>query len=187
MMFGRNDGTAAVIQRIPIQSVGVEIGVWKGGSSSKFLTRASHLHMVDPWSVGAYKSSDEHGGFNFYLHRYSKMVGGSGEDDFQGYYDKIYEAVVSEFADKPVTIHRCTSADFFASSGPVDWVYVDGSHAFDGCLADLYGAWGIASYAIFGDDYGTKVGVTLAVNSFIADTGLKLDVFGGDQYQICMT
>lgn len=187
MMFGNNKGSDAVVKRIPVGSVGVEIGVWKGESSSKFLTRASHLHMVDPWSVDAYRSSDEHGGFRHYLRRYSQLVGGSHEDSFQKYYDSIHDSVVSKFAGEPVSIYRCSSDKFFEGIAcTVDWVYVDGSHAFDGCLADLYGARGIATYAIFGDDYGTKEGVTKAVDTFIADTGLELDVFGKDQYQICL-
>ena len=187
MMFGRNKGSAEVVRRIPFGSVGVEIGVWKGDSSEIFLERASHLHMVDSWSVDAYRSSDEHGGFKSYLKRYGKLVGRPHESAFRSYYDAIYDSVVDRFADKPVTIHRCTSAEFFARTGlSVDWFYIDGSHSFDGCLADLDGALSMATYAIFGDDYGAKKGVTDAVNAFIEKTGLKLDVLRQKQYQIIL-
>jgi hypothetical protein len=186
MMFGRNKGAAAVVERIPEGSVGVEIGVWKGDSSELFLERAGHLHLVDPWSIEPYRTSDEFGDFRMYLHRYSRVAGGSSEADFQRYYDSVYESVCKRFDGKSVTIHRCTSAAFFHDfREEADWFYIDGSHSFDGCLSDLEGAWEITTHAIFGDDYGTKPGVTKAVDFFLQDKAcLKLDIFGGDQYQI---
>ena len=48
-MSKNNPGAALVAGLIPEGSVGVEIGVWSGASSLDFLTRASFLHMVDPW------------------------------------------------------------------------------------------------------------------------------------------
>ena len=50
-MVGKNNDSAHTCARIPTGSVGVEIGVWKGDSSARFLTRASHLHLVDSWST----------------------------------------------------------------------------------------------------------------------------------------
>ena len=44
-----NPGAALVASLIPHGSIGVEIGVWKGESSLDFLTRASFMHLVDPW------------------------------------------------------------------------------------------------------------------------------------------
>ena len=38
--------------------------------------------------------------------------------------------------------------------------------------------------SIYGDDYGVKPGTTKAVDKFIADTGLKLDNFYKDQFEI---
>ena len=54
MMLGKNVGSEETWKRIPFNSVGVEIGVWKGDSSEKFLRKASHLHLVDQWSPIAY-------------------------------------------------------------------------------------------------------------------------------------
>ena len=48
-MSKNNPGAEIVASLIPPGSVGVEIGVWNGASSTDFLRRASHLHLVDPW------------------------------------------------------------------------------------------------------------------------------------------
>ena len=188
-MYGENAGTDKTIKRIPEGSVGVEIGVWKGQSSEKFLQRAGHLHLVDPWSISAYKNdSDEFTKRGqTYFRRYAKLVGSRKPEDFQKYYDKIYNKVKKKFENKPVTIHRCTSDEFFATfEGQVDWIYIDGLHDYKGCLGDLRNALKIVKLdgSIFGDDYGNKPGVVQAVDQFIAETGLPFDNFFTNQFEI---
>lgn len=188
MMFGTNIHTNETCKRIPENSVGVEIGVWKGDSSEKFLRKAKHLHLVDPWAVVAYEDSDEFGDYQGYLNRYSKLVGSNKSQDFQKFYDGIARSVKKKFANSPVTIHRMTSDDFFASfTEKVDWVYVDALHSFDGCLRDLHNSRKIirSGGIIFGDDYsGGKPGVRKAVDHFIAETGLPFDNFYQNQFMI---
>jgi len=189
MMFGKNLGTNKTWRRIPNDSVGVELGVWMGESSEKFLRRARHLHLVDSWSTVAYENSDENGNYQGYLDRYSKLIESNNPNDFQKYYDEIYESVCQKFAGQSVTIHRCTTDDFFEKfSKTVDWVYVDASHSFNGCLSDLRNSYGIINSggSIFGDDYENKnkPGVTLAVDTFITETGLSLNNFYLDQFEI---
>ena len=75
MMFGKNPGTDKTATLIPEGSIGAELGVWKGDSSAKFIKRAKHIHLVDSWTVEAYQGSDEHGGYDAYLNRYSELVG----------------------------------------------------------------------------------------------------------------
>ena len=182
MMFGKNRGVDAVLPHIPVGSVGIEIGVWKGDSSERFLERASHLHLVDPWSVDAYRDSTEFGGFREFLERYAKIAG-SDESSFQKYYNGVYDSVCSRFAGRPVSIHRQTSRDFFGSfADRVDWVYIDGAHSYEGCLADLKSACKIAA-VIFGDDYGNKPGVTQAINEFLK-LGADLTLLGSNQYRL---
>ena len=48
-MSKNNPGASIVASLIPVGSVGVEIGVWNGGSSIEFAERTSRLHLVDPW------------------------------------------------------------------------------------------------------------------------------------------
>ena len=187
MMIGTNTGSNETWKRIPEGSTGVELGVWKGETSAKFLQRAGQLHLVDPWSAIAYEDSDEFGNYQGYLDRYSKIVGSSDPKDFQKYYDNIAHNVRDKFKNDPVTIHRMTTDKFFESfKGQVDWVYVDALHSYDGCLSDLRNSLKLVKSggSIFGDDYGNKPGVVNAVDDFIAETGLTLNNFYTTQYEI---
>lgn len=187
MMLGKNKGSNETWKLIPPNSIGVELGVWRGDSSAKFLQRAKHLHLVDPWSVVAYEQSDEFGDYDGYLDRYAELVGSRNPSDFQAYYDDIAAAVIARFKNQPVTIHRCTTTEFFSTfTDHVDWVYVDALHSYEGCLSDLHNSLKIVKSGgwIFGDDYGNKPGVVKAVDDFIKHTGLKLDNFYDNQYRI---
>jgi hypothetical protein len=188
-MYGRNLDSEETWKRIPKNSIGVEIGVWKGDSSDKFLRRASHMHLVDSWSPISYENSDEHGNYENYLKRYSKLVGSNDPNDFQQYYDNIYNSVVERFKDRSITIHRMSSEQFFKTfTEKVDWVYVDGDHSYEGCLKDLRNCLKIIkpNGMIFGDDYTNKPGVYQAVNQFIAETKLPFNNFYETQYEICI-
>ena len=187
-MLGRNKGSEETWKRIPKNSIGVELGVWKGDSSEKFLQRAKHLHLVDPWMIEAYKDDpNEHGSYTEYLNKYSKIVKSKNSDDFQMFYDNIYKSVIKRFSNKSVTIHRCTTTEFFKNfHEKVDWVYIDALHSFEGCLTDLRNSLIIIKPGglILGDDYGNKKGVVAAVDTFIKETGLKLNNFYLTQYEI---
>jgi len=189
MMYGRNIHSEETWKRVPDNTVGIEIGVWKGGSSEKFLRRASHLHLVDSWSPIAYENSNEHGTYENYLDRYAELVGSRDPVDFQKYYDNIYQGVVDKFAGCPITIHRMNSRDFFKQfNEQVDWVYVDADHSYEGCLHDLENSLRVVRPGgiIFGDDYTNKPGVRQAVDEFVACTGLPFNNFHGTQYEICI-
>ena len=189
MMYGRNIHSEETWKRIPEGTVGIEIGVWKGGSSEKFLRRASHLHLVDSWSPVAYEHSDEHGTYENYLDRYAELVGSRDPADFQRYYDNILQSVIDKFVNKPITIHRMNSRDFFKQfDEQVDWVYVDADHSYEGCLHDLENSLRVVRPGgiIFGDDYTNKPGVRQAVDEFVQRTGLPFNNFHGTQYEICI-
>lgn len=187
MMFGKNVESVHIANRIKENSIGVELGVWKGNSSIQFVKKTKHLHLVDAWAPVVYEESDEHGDYEKYLDRYAELVGSRDEKDFIGYYDKIYETVKNTFKDKPVTIHRMSTDNFFKSfHEKVDWVYVDAAHDYLGCLKDLKNSLKILKNdgIIYGDDYHNKPGVKKAVTEFIKETGLKFDNIYGNQYEI---
>lgn len=179
MMLGHNRAALEVCARIPRGSTGVEIGVWRGDSSTVFLERAGFLHLVDPWAVEPYQDDD----FAGYLAKYARLTGSTDPADFQRVYDRIHADVVARFQGQPVRIHRCTSAAFFGQfTGLVDWVYIDGLHTFEACAADIEGARRIVRPRglILGDDYGNKPGVTRAVDA----SGYGFEVFAGNQWMM---
>jgi Methyltransferase domain len=187
MMFGKNLQSGHVVDRISSNTVGVELGVWQGDSSAKFVTKTKHLHLVDAWAVEPYKNNKEHGDYNTYLSRYSELVGSSNPENFQKYYDKIHESVKEKFKNNNVTIHRMTTAEFFEQfKETVDWIYVDAAHDFNGCYKDLCSSLKIVKSGgiIYGDDYNNRPGVKLAVDAFIKEHNLKFNNFFGNQYEI---
>lgn len=189
MMYGKNPGTEATWQRIPAFSVGAELGVWRGFSTLKLARNAAMVYAVDAWSPIAYENSDEFGDYQAYLDRYSELVGSNDPQRFQEYYDSIHREVVERFKGNPkIQICRMTTDEWFKKQTvPIDWIYVDASHSYEGCLSDLRQSLKIVKKggSIFGDDYGkNKQGVTDAVNTFIEETGLKLNNFYSDQYEI---
>lgn len=188
-MLGKNTGSDETWKRIPENSVGIELGVWKGESSEKFLKRAKHLHLVDSWSPIPYESSNEHGSYDQYLDRYEKLVGSRNLDDFQKFYNDIYLSVIEKFKEFPVTIHRMSTVEFFNSfKEKVDWVYVDADHSYAGCLKDLENSFKVVKPGgfIFGDDYTNKPGVNAAVNDFVKVSGFKFTNFYSNQFEICI-
>ena len=108
------------------------------------------------------------------------------------YYDTLHESVRKRFEGRSnFMIWRMTSEDFFLSEAllpsiPLDWIYIDGDHSYEGCLADLGGATTILKKdgLLLGDDFGNKPGVEKAVKEFCETTGRKYEIFATNQYQI---
>jgi hypothetical protein len=194
MMYGQNLGSEKTCERIPLGTVGIEIGVWKGDSSARFLTRCGHLHLVDSWSPISYEHSTEHGSYENYLKRYEELVGSKNPADYQKFYDNIANGVQQRFKNSSVTIHRMNSREFFKIfNDRVDWVYVDGDHSYNGVMHDLTNALQVlnSNGIILGDDYamippkaGHKPDVKRAVDDFVKKHNLKFDNFYGTQYEI---
>jgi hypothetical protein len=189
MMIGTNQQIKMTIKKIPFQSVGVELGVWKGNSSEYFAKKTRRLYLVDSWSVEPYKhlSKDE---YNRYLDRYADMTGSRDPQSFQMYYDQIHAGVVEKFSDNlNVSIWRMDTDKFFKTfNEKVDWFYVDAAHDEDGVYKDLCNTRNhLLKYGgglIFGDDYGNKAGVVAGVDKFVEEFGLTINNFYANQYEI---
>lgn len=188
MMRGVNTNSLETVKRIPSNSIGVELGVWMGDSSEKFLMKTKKLTLVDSWSVEPYKKNNET--WERYINRYKQMVGGETEEDFKNYYDNIYDTVVERFSTRVnVNILRMSTDYYFEQlEEPVDWFYVDASHEEMGVYKDLVNSYKhLKKYNggyIFGDDYGNKPGVVKGVDKFIKDYKLSLKKFAINQYEI---
>ena len=118
-----------VLGILPKGGVGAEIGVWKGDFSALILRIAQPktLHLIDPWQIREDKS-----------HAKAWYGAASGTD-----MDAVYQGVRARFADQissgQVQFHRKTSREA-ASDLPddgLDFVYVDGDHAYAGVSDDL--------------------------------------------------
>jgi len=124
--------------------------------------------------------------------RYGPIIGDITYESVKKYHDKIYQSVVNKFKDKPVTIHRMTTAEWFKTfTEKVDWIYVDAGHNYEHCFHDLENSIKVvkAGGYIFGDDYGAnkpaaKNQVTQAVDDFVNKYNLSVDNFYMDQFKI---
>lgn len=194
-----NQDAKNIIKAIPSDTIGAEIGVWMGNTSKAFLNKGlKHLHLVDSWSPVPYEqqSVSEHGSYEEYLEKYKRLVGSTNPEDFQKYYDNVYQDVVEKF-DRfdNVTIHRMTSKEFFEQfkhyPEKLDWIYVDGDHSYEGCLYDLEQSRNavVSGGRIFGDDYrwteqNGKFGVTRAVDEFVSKYNYTIKRHGLLQFEI---
>ena len=158
-----------LLRRMPKGSVCAEIGVWKGDFSRKILryTQPKRLHLIDPW-----KFQPE------FPNRWFGGKRAKGQADM----DQIYESVRKRFADAPsVSILRDFSDQALArfEDESLDWVYLDGNHAYDHVRKDLSLALAKVRPGGFitGDDYtwGRKCGfpVEKAVRDFVKEHALE--------------
>ena len=188
MMIGQNKNSVSILDKIPRNSIGAEIGVWKGDSSELFLktTNPKELHLVDPWSFDAFADNLTEEEYKKEVEKYSKITNGKDRKSFEEYYDRIYQGVVSRFKSSPnVIIHRKKSTEWFnAFNKKLDWIYIDGDHTYDGCLNDLNNCLKVMkpNSIIFGDDYGNKPDVKRAVDDFSVDKNLV--ILGTNQFMI---
>ncbi len=183
MMYGYNKGSTETAKKIPKGSHGVEIGVWRGDTTEKFIKNAETIIAVDPWSI---KGNEDP---NRLFERYKDLVGADNIEDFEPYYDDVHAFVCKRFRkQKGITVKRMTSQEFFDwnTKTDFDWVYVDGLHSHEGCYNDLVHCWDIIKKGgtMFGDDYPNKSGVVSAVDQFVKERNLKLHRFANNQWYI---
>ena len=180
MITGRAAATPAadprlfVLDMLPHNSIGAEIGVHTGEFSAAMLARVAprELHLIDPWlheTAATYKKA-WYGG---------QARGGQAEMDAR------YQAVCARFASEiqagRVIIHRecsepalsrCPDAHF-------DWIYIDGNHLYEFAKQDLALSFQKVKPGglICGDDYTPggwwRGGVKQAVDEFVRDHQLQ--------------
>lgn len=193
----KNRDSVNIMHLISFGSVGAEIGVWMGSSSEQFLRKGlKKFYMVDPWAVEPYKTREDDSTTNYenYLKKYSRLVGSSNPEDFQKYYDNIYNDIWNKYRSYPeAIICRQTSTEWFDSfeGEKLDWIYIDGDHSYSGVIADLNNSLKVLKHGalILGDDYkwgrpGDKGGVKKAVNEFVETHNFKINQHGNNQFSI---
>ena len=171
-------GRKRLLRLLPEDSVGAEIGVWKGDFSEQILeiARPKLLHLVDPWSFQPDFSD--------------RMFGGTVAKS-QADMDAIFEGTKARLADHAnVQYWRMTSDDFFEQfPEKLDWVYIDGNHFYDWVKRDIENALKVVKPGgyVCGDDYYWHVDgryqVKEAVRDVLAGTDFRLKVVN-EQFMI---
>ena len=120
-----------ILQKMPPQSVGAEIGVHEGDFSERILNEVSprRLHLIDPWK-------------HFGKPEYDRSWYG-GSDVEQREMDRRFERAKRRFRSQTETgtvqLYRSTSeeaVDLFENAY-FDWVYIDGNHLYEYVRDDL--------------------------------------------------
>ena len=190
MMVGINTGAPSTIERIKKNTIGAEIGVWRGDTSAQMLKKGlKHLHLVDAWSPTVWFDNLDAKDQERALERYKKLTGEATRDSMVRYYEEVYDYVVKRFAKhNNVTIHRTDSKQWLKEPKPFmfDWIYVDGDHSYEGCLSDLEDCLKLIKKdgTLFADDYTNKPNVKKAIDYFCTKHNFKFDVHGVNQVQI---
>jgi hypothetical protein len=184
--FGRwQSRRAFLIEMLPKNSIGAEVGVHKGDFSAQLLqwVNPKELHLIDPWKheeSGAYKEA-WYGG---------KAQGGQAEMDDR------YQSVCARFGRDirrgRVRIHRGYSTDILNKFPDeyFDWIYIDGNHLYEFVKQDLALSFKKTrpSGYITGDDYTSggwwQGGVKRAVDEFVREKPIKLVEIRNGQFII---
>jgi hypothetical protein len=168
-------GRAFLLERLPKDSVGAEIGVHLGDFAAEILERVKpyKFHLIDPWR---YEDSE----------LYSEAWYGGKAKGGQQELDARHEAVLHRFKALidigKVEVHRGTSEEV-AKNFPdayFDWVYIDGNHLYEYIKKDLeiYSEKIKAGGYLTGDDYTEGGwwggGVKRAVDEFIKAQNVQL-------------
>lgn len=156
---------------LPKNSVGVEVGVFKGEFSDIILdvVKPSMFYLIDPW-IGTLHSGDKNGNNIEYI---------NGEQ----YFDDIIQ---QKYANKEnVKVLRTTSGILRTfDDNYFEWCYIDGNHSYLGVNHDLNILRNKVKKngIIMGHDYLTPrfQGVVKAVNQFCRENNLKIEYLSKD-------
>lgn len=173
-----------ILANIPKGSVGAEVGVWKGDFSALMLRNVSpsQLHLIDPWACA---TDQDHANAWYGANRVT-------QDKMDETHQKVCERFRAEIEAGIVQIHRSPSVDALQSfpDESLDFVYVDGDHAYEGCLADLRASLRVVKKGglICGDDYSLGGwwgdGIVRAVHVFVSESPVKIELVLGSQFAI---
>jgi hypothetical protein len=107
-----------------------------------------------------------------------------GQDEMDGIYQAVLRRFQNRIARQEVSVIRTTSSLAAIELPPLDWVYIDGDHTYEGVTADLGAFWPLirAGGCLAGDDYEVegwwKDGVTRAVDEFCLEQEFERTIIG---------
>jgi len=154
-------------------AVGAEIGVYKGGFGEFLLPHCRRLYLVDPW------------------YRLKPFWGVGAENSAVKALINILTVYADDIDAGRVHVVPDFSISFLNSlkDNHLDWIYLDASHSYDATFEELNAAYRVIRPGgyITGDDYDPdpsshQHGVFRAVNDFILEHGISLEVNESRQY-----
>lgn len=160
-----------LIEFFPKNSIGVEIGVWKGQFSKILLDTVNPkmLYLIDPWE-GDVMSGDKNGNNIVTINLPTYFI----------------ENIIPEFyfIDNVKVINGFSSFLQFFPDDYLDWIYIDGDHSYESVKHDLNVCFpkikkdGIIS----GHDYTNTMfpGVVKAVDEFCLENKLNIEYLTQD-------
>lgn len=203
-MFYVLDSREAILQFLPRNGIGAEVGVAHGDYSEVILKAAEPLalHLIDPWSYLEH-GSDLLGSATLLTSMTQQAASGitsfeAPEECDAG--NRQFEAIGARFAaDRRVHLHRQFSykAVHQFPENYFDFVYIDGNHNYEFALRDLHDFAGklkrgglLFGHDFFEDSFAKEnhYGVIDAVNSFVKRTDFTLFMLTWEPFStFCLT
>jgi len=171
----QSGGRQFLLDILPKESVGAEIGVHLGDFSQQMLDSISpkELHLIDPW---------EHQTSSIYKTAWYGGGAKGGQTELDERYSSILKRFNQNIHDEQVKVHRGYSAAILQQFPDryFDWVYIDGNHLYEYVKGDLeLSLQKVKSGGyIAGDDYTEggwwEGGVKKAVDEFAKNQAVQL-------------
>jgi hypothetical protein len=173
-----------ILANIPKGGAGAQIGVWKGDFSVEILrnVRPTLLHLIDPW-----KCADDDVHLNAFYGA-KNMTQETMDEARKGVFMRVEQGIKAGI----VKIHPAPSAEVLQTfpDASLDFIYVDGDHTYESCLADLRASLRVVKKGglICGNDYALGRwwgdGVVRALHTFAKDSSVIIELVLGSQYAV---
>ena len=157
--FPEKCAIVGLLHLIKADWVGVEIGVWTGDSSHLLLKRCKYMYFIDPFCTYSDYTDNE-------------IIGDIGDQFAADFVDKMHYIKKGAF-----TFLRQFSSDAVDKIPEVDFVFIDGNHAYEYVKNDILKYWPKVKKGGFlgGHDYiPGHPEVIKAVDEFIKNQNLTL-------------
>lgn len=176
------DARLSLLESLPKNAIGAEVGVWKGGFSQRILqiAKPQELNLIDPWRL------------SMEVQHANAWYGSKSAPDMEEIFNEVKKKFAVPIARGTVKIHRGLSTDLWRTfpEAYFDFVYIDGDHSYEAVRADLFASYSRVKQGglICGDDYSLggwwKDGVVKGMHEFLASHAVHIELVLGNQFVI---